>query len=344
MPEMMTLTEERERSVYVVKEIPPLGVGNPDASISYKKQLESGELTAEVAEAAIEFIKSGEGMCPLTDHDDGCIDGRCAQRVLFVTEEGEFYERDIDDPSEHLRAKVAGGGYITSLAMRAGLGSVSHSLDSDLALVIDDLAAQNMYCGAHTGEHGHDEVTDCGANDKFPQIIANGVLYKETIAANTIALIREAGVTVDSYILDMVFDGWKTAIDAQYGEDGTGASRFEVIESGLRKSQQTSGSKDKPVAVTKELKGTHKEDFIVVNYHEGKTFLQTALADHLREDFPDKSAQAFVVDVPRIVALAAAQANGDEDVFNQALCAGVAFQLATAATLTDGTLRTFIVN
>ena len=341
---MMTLTEERERSVYVVKEVPPLGVGNPDSSISYRKQLESGELTTEIIETAVEFIKSGEGMCPLTDHDDGCIDGRCAQRVLFVTEEGEFYERDIADPGEHLRAKVAGGGYITSLAMRAGLGSTSYSLDSDLALVIDDLAIQDIYCGAHTGEHGHGEATDCGANDKFPQILANGILYKEVVAANTIALIREAGVTVEPYVLDTVFDGWEAAVDAHYGEDGTGASRFEVIEAGLRRSQQASGSKDKPVAVTKELKGTHKEDFIVINYHEGKTFSQTALAEHLREDFPDKSAQAFVVDVPRIVALAAAQADGNEDIFNQALCAGVAFQLATAATLTDGTLRTFTVN
>ena len=54
----------------------------------------------------------------------------------------------------------------------------------------------------------------------------------------------------------------------------------------------------------------------------------------------------FVVDLPRIVALAHAMADDREDpaAFQLALEAGLAFQVATAATLTDGTLRTFVVS
>jgi hypothetical protein len=80
-----------------------------------------------------------------------------------------------------------------------------------------------------------------------------------------------------------------------------------------------------------------------VNYIDGTTFSQGALAETLREAFPDKDdknlAQAFVVDVWRVLKLA--QASVVEDEFETALYAGVAYQVATAATLTDGSLKMF---
>ena len=330
----------------MIKEIGPLGVGNPDSSISYTKQLASGELQSEVVEAAIEFIQGGEGMRPITDNDDGCIDGRGARRILFVSERGEFNEKPIDDSGEHLRAKVAGGGYITSLAMRVGLGEATGSIDNDLGGVVTDLAQRHIFCGAHTGEHAHDEATDCGANDKFTKIIESGLAFKDVIAGNVRALVAEAGLETDEATLTRVFEGWQGAVDDGYGTGSTGAARFTVIEEGIRKAQAEVAS-DKPVAVSKDLAGDHNEDFILVNYRDGETFSQAAFAEALAQEFPDiapeKRAQAFVVDVPRIVMLAEAQSDGDADRFTQALYAGVAYQLATAATLTDGSLRTFVI-
>lgn len=328
---------------YTVREISPLGVGNPESAISYKKQIESGELTAEVAEAAAEYILSGEGMRQLTDTDDGCIDGRRARRVVFVAESGEFSERSIEDPAEHLRAKVAGGGYVTSLAMHTGLGKSADSIENDLSGIVSDLAESHVYCGAHTGEHAHEHTTDCGANDKFPLILANGLGFKDVIAANTIALVQEAGLDVDESILEDMFSNWKAAVDAQYGEASSGVSRLDVIEDGIATLQQTSELKEKPLAVLKDLEGDHKEDFIIVNYRDGETFSQAALNEFLAARHPDTQAQAFVVDASRIVTLAKALSGDNEQDFHQALYAGVAFQLATAATLTDGSLRTFIV-
>ena len=68
----------------------------------------------------------------------------------------------------------------------------------------------------------------------------------------------------------------------------------------------------------------------------------------MRERFPDSEdselPQVFVVDVPRIVELAQAVSLNKpvENAFAIALQAGVSYQLATAATLTDGSLRVFI--
>ena len=343
MNEMIPPTDEYERTHYDIKEIPPLGVGNPESSISYVKQLESGELTAEVAEKAVELIMSGECMREINEKDDGCIDGRHAVQVVFPTEAGEFIERPVANSEEHLRAKVAGGGYITALAMRVGSGEASDSARNDLAGEIRRLATAGICCGAHTGEHGHGDATDCGANDKFPLILENGIRFQDVIAANTVALIKEAGLEVNEALLGDVFTNWKNAVDRQYGKESTGATRFDVIEEGIVDLQQEAQQKDKPVAVTKNLGGDHKEDFIVVNYRDGETFSQPALNERLTEQFPDVQAQAFVVDAPRIVAIAKARAGEDEEAFQQSLYAGVAFQLATAATLTDGSLRTFVV-
>jgi hypothetical protein len=71
---------------------------------------------------------------------------------------------------------------------------------------------------------------------------------------------------------------------------------------------------------------------------------QVKFAHTLSEEFPERAsenlAQAFVVDAWRIVELAEASVEKDE--VEEAIYAGVMYQVATAATLTDGSLRTFI--
>lgn len=351
----MTSTEhfavgEKERTMQlVIREILPQGTGygNPGVSISYEKQLKSGELTTEIAEKSKEIIRSGECLKQVTDEDDGCIDGRPTEEVMFIDEDGNFYAKHVSPElaleDVHIRQKVAGGGVVTGYAMQRGMGLQGESIDADFAATGAALNDAKIACGAHTGEHAHGDATDCGANDKVRTILENGVKFRSEIGGQVEALLGIAGVPFDEKTYNRVIDRWSSSLtDEAYFEGSTGKSRFDKIEDTIADAQQRSADAAKPVAVTKNLGGDHKEDFIVVNYVEGHSFSQAHFAARLAEEFPEVNpahrAQAFVVDVPRIVTLAQALSGDDEVKFAEALYAGVAYQLATAATLTDGTL------
>lgn len=349
MSELMNAIDRDREFTTTVEEIEPLGYGNGESSISYRKQRESDELPQEVDVRARELISSGEMMRTIIDLDDGCIDGRPAVELLYIDGSGKFYAKPINDASEHERAKVAGGGYVTGVAMWRALQPANVTIDDDLRLTAETLTREGVYCGAHTGAHSHDDATDCGANDKIDKVFANGVLYRKEIAANLRDLLTVAEIEFNETTLEAVLNGWAETLDRpDYFGASSGASRFSVIEDQLRAAQAECGDYSKPVGVSKNLAGDHKEDYIVINYVEGKTFSQAAFRKQLTEDFPDipdeKRAQAFVVDVPRIVTLAKAITGSNPEKFEQALYAGIAYQLATAATLTDGSLRTFIVH
>lgn len=350
--DMSIIDGQEVLKTYTVTEVPALGYGNSESKISYVKQMENGELTEEVAAYGAELIKSGECMTEVTEMDDGCIDGRPAIEILFFNEDGELVKKLIVDASNHERAKVAGGGYMTTLAMKQALDTPAATVDADLADVAGTLTRAGIFCGAHTGAHGHDEATDCGANDKYRIILKSGVDYQAQIAETTSALLGVAGIEYDEDVAHKVNANWAAAAERDaYFDGSTGATRFTVIEKAIKDAQDATGDFTKPVAVSKHLGGDHKEDFVVINYAEGKTFSQRLFAEKMRANFPDipeeKLAQVFVVDVPRIVKLAQAftkhRENADED-FQIALYAGVQYQLATAATLTDGSLRNFIIS
>lgn len=168
--------------------------------------------------------------------------------------------------------------------------------------------------------------------------------YHDQIGETTRALLDVGGVIYQETAYGGAVMHWQAlAGDEEYFASDSGRERFAAIVESIAAQQDDTA---KPVAVSKRLEGDHKEDFIVINYVPGKTLSQRLLQQKLREKFPDlpseQLAQAFVVDVPRIVELAKAVAE-NEDEFMAALHAGVAYQLATAATLTDGTLRNFIV-
>ncbi len=110
---------EKEPKEIIVEEIPALGFGDPDSKISRKKQLENGELTPEVDAFAQELIKFGKAIVAITEIDDGCIDGRKAIEITYRDESGELSTVVLDNDG-HERAKVAGGGIISSHAMRLG--------------------------------------------------------------------------------------------------------------------------------------------------------------------------------------------------------------------------------
>jgi hypothetical protein len=339
-----TMTYETEHETLpTINEIPAIGYGNSESSISYKKQRESGELSQPVDEFAAELMTSGELLVDVDDIDDGCIDGRRSEYVLYVTENGEFYKTNADN-SNHERAKVAGGGFLTGAAMRLGLGYKGKSIDTDITETGTILSSNEVYCGAHTGEHGHGDGTDCGANDKLVTILDNATKYKAEIAHTTKALLGVAGLEFKPEIFEAVLKNWQEATaDNNYFAGSTGASRLEAAQS-VVEAVHTTVKPERPLSVIKHLSGDHNEDYLVVNFVKGKTVSQGKFASMLSEKFPDiKSenlAQAFVVDAWRIIELAKA-AVAEEEV-EAAIYAGIMYQLATAATLTDGSLRTFI--
>jgi len=341
----MIETEHEKRAKVTV--IEPMGYGNPDSAISYKKKIESGELASEIDNFTQEFIKNGEGLVAVHEHDDGCIDGRCSERV-YTTEEELDAIANGDDSQEytsenHERAKVAGGGYFTGEAARLGAGVRGESIDQDIARLGTDLAGKGIVCGAHSGGHMNGEGTDCGANDKFLPILENAAVYKEELGNTTAALFALIGLDFSEPTFDAVSAHWAdAATDGAYFEGSTGKTRLKTVLNTQKTVNELDGV-EKPVAVTKHLRGSHNEAYIIVNFVEGKTFSQNALLQKQREQFPgvpdEELPQAFVVDAWRVVQLADAAVEDDKK--QEALYAGVAYQLATAATLTDGSLKIF---
>jgi hypothetical protein len=342
MEPQMSLEQEHEKE-FTFTEISPIGYGNAESSISYVKQLESGELSPRVDERAAELMTSGELLVEVDEKDDGCIDGRPTESVLFVTEDGEFYEKNADNHN-HERAKVAGGGYITSTAMRIGAGYKGDTINADILETGSVLTAKEIYCGAHTGEHKHADGTDCGANDKMLTIFNTAAKYETEIAGTTKALLEVAGLEFSSETFNEVMKNWQAAVDdTSYFEGSTGDSRLKATQA-IVQVAHSEKQPDRPLSTIKHLAGDHKEDYLVVNYIKDKTVSQVKFADTLSEEFPELAsknlAQTFVVDAWRIVELA--QASVEDDKREAAIYAGVMYQVATAATLTDGSLRTFI--
>lgn len=340
--------------MYDVKEIAPLGYAGLNGKISYEQKLASGELKKEVADSGAEIIKGGECMKDITDKDDGCIDGRLAIRLLFPNGiEGEdFNEVEITDALDHHRAKVAGGGYITALAMKLALDGPSGSINQDLQSVADHLTRYGIYGGTHTGDHSHDGAVDCGANDRFSEIIQTGDDLRANIATTVQAVLPLCHPCAQMPPEITERTGRNThaaATNEEYAAASSGEARFGIIMNTIAEVQANLGN-NKPVSVSKHLEGGHKEAFIVINAVPGKTFSQAAFHEQLKAANPDVAddalPQAFALDLPRVVELAEAMSKGhdnEQEAFAATLYAGLAFQFATAATLTDGTLRTFVV-
>lgn len=331
-----------------ITELPPLGFGNPDAHISIvEKSQDPTQL--ERLDKAGEFIQSGEFFVAVDKQDDGCIDGRIATLVTFIKDAAEGFETAPVADEGHERAKVAGGGYMTALAMLIGVKFNGGSIEADIKAVTELLTEQGVYCGAHTA--GNNDLSGpscgCGANDAIDAIIKAAVTHAAEIRETTAALMAAGGITIDESIVHRVEENFaKAATDEAYFEGSTGTSRFGAIKEGIADAQVASGSEN-PVAVSKDLAGAHQEAYVVVNYAEGTTLSQRQLQEALVQEYPDidplELPQAFVVDVWRIAQLAKALAASDVTIdFETAFQAGVNYQLATAAHLTDGSLRVVI--
>lgn len=212
---------------------------------------------------------------------------------------------------------------------------------------------QGIYCGTHTGEHVRDgKSVDCGANDKFEEILLRGSTLRADIeqTIQDITTSFDLGVSFGKDTVELAEAGLSITLSHHdYFAGSNGKARFNTIMDAITEAQEAS-QEERSVSVSKHLGGEHNEAFVVMNTVAGKTFSQPELQRQLVETFPDipleKLPQAFVVDIPRIVELAEAMAKGrknEAEATMIALYAGSAFQFAAAAELTDGTLRRFIV-
>lgn len=331
-----------------------MGYGNPDAKISLARKLERGEVRTEVVDTAVEIVASSEGMKPITETDDGCIDGRLAEALYYPTEseaKEPFLVTNIEEPAKHKRPKVAGGGYITALTMKLALDPEVTTVNEDIKGVVDHLTQLGVYCGTHTGEHSHGGGVDCGANDRFDEILVRFRDQYGDITGSVHGAMRLLGVEYDNEVAETVRAGIaRTLSHETYFTGSNGEARFGVIMNGISRAQQELGV-DAPVSVSKHLKGTHNEVLIVLNTVHGTTLSQAEFAERMQVAFPDipenQLPQVFVCDVWRVDDLAHAMAKDREDTewaYNIAFQAGLGFQFAAAAHLTDGSLRTLVVS
>ncbi len=356
------MNEKEQKKLYAIVEIGTTGYG--EGKISYENYTSSAEYDSEIEARFFEIIRQLEALVDINDTDDGCIDGRYTVE-LYVNTKGDF-ELVLADNSNHERAKVAGGGYTTGLAMR--LGSIGHgaNVEDDLVETIETFDENGVHCGAHSAaqHHAHDEeytgegkpeipTTGCGANDEFPVIINNAIAYCDEIKKSMEGLLGTVGMKFDNDMFESVIANWEAVMaDQEYFSGSTGASRLRIILNLLAEKSIKAGGR-KPVGVAKNLEGDHKEIAIVINFAEGKTVSQGLMAQKLAETLAEKQAvdveevdkamlpQSFVIDAWRIINLSEAlfdkDTSNDEDVA-RALYAGVMYQLATAATLTNGSL------
>jgi hypothetical protein len=280
-----TVENDQKTNIQLIDIIPAPGLGNPESSIS-KVKFESTNEKREMSQYMHEIVKSGECMVPCAHGDDGCIDGRCVDEIARPNR-GVFEILNVEHNKDNDRAKLAGGGYITSLAMYQALGETRVSSEKDIVYISEQFAKKGIYCGAHTGGHGSEEQgkTDCGANDKFYEIIDNGIRYKDDVGAITNVLLQYSTDSYSQNAMDLAVSTWgNTRKDTDYLV-GNGVKRLEAIRTGILHTQEQNPNVQ-TVAVIKNLSDNHNEVELVVNYEPGTTFSQAIKRQKLMERYP----------------------------------------------------------
>jgi hypothetical protein len=339
--------EENKRKDYPVEVLMLGSLGYGVGSISYNAKAD--EMTNNLLYQAERLINSGECLVDVEEQDDGCGDGRPADEVVFCKDDGQIEARPITAKSPvHERAKVFGGGYIISHVMDLALGRKSHDLDEDLKRGVDELDKVGIHCGVHTGQHRHAGAVDCGANDREAEILANALDPQLTTKIMTTAksLAEQMNQPLGDHVLEKALNNFEAALaDKDYFAKSSGKSRLRTVMEQLKAEQMKRGDQSHPLAVSKNLFGDHHEAYVVLNFAEGKTFSQKLFRQQLAEQFPDLPAeqlpQVFTTDFARIKKIAVAKTDNAAD-FQIALSAGLVYSIATAATLTDGSLPMYV--
>lgn len=350
----MSIEIDQKPAIVLKETVPAPGLGDKNSSISATRLEAEVEMRPLIQELK-EITRSGECIVTCNHHDDGCIDGRCANQLAFPNG-SEFATKDVNDNTGNERAKVAGGGLMTSLSMFRALDEEAVSPEADITYIAAEFAKQGIYCGAHTGSHGSSEnkKTDCGANDRFDEIINNVIANREAVSVVTSLLMTYADVPFSQADMNKDVERWVEIVNDAYFMNSDGVTRLDAVREGMLTAQETI-TDDKKASVIKNLGGSHNEYELEVVCEQDHTFSQTKLREALTARHPhtnpDKFPQVFALDLWRVKQLAKAiaslpdrstgRARTDDEVqerFSRAIHAGIAYQVGTYVTLTDGSL------
>jgi len=280
---------DKERTIEIV-ELAPNGLGFGEGAISTKRQLENPELsglTPEAMRIGAEIIKGGKPFVEVDAdaNDDGCGDGRPAGVIYrFMDGLRQTFKKS------RRRAKVFGGGLIAASSMyRTAISGSVHPDETvlgDREMVAGLLDAAGIGYGGHTDNHAHDEISGCGAVDKYPQITANALIFRQEITATLRTVYGEAFDEREGAI-NQVFASYENQVanNGTYFSDAQGVKTRQLLE--------------RHGSVIKELNDDHLEDFIVINDIEGTTFDQRVFDAEMAASGAEGTAQAFVVDAWR---------------------------------------------
>lgn len=316
------VSEQDKPLEYKVTCIAPTGLGFGEGSISTKNWLENGDdpLTDEVVGMVDEIITQGDILVPVETDDDGCGDGRPAGRVMKGM---EFVGQSFN------RAKTFGGGLTMGVAARLGLGDAKTSIKQLFEAESDEFKKAHINYGAHTGRHAPESKSGCGAIDEAPAIVENVSKYSDSIAQTLGALsglLDEHGVDASEVNSKEVLNNYAFYTQEHSNQSYSGKA---VIEDVILEDDK----------VVKELENEHREVAIVINTVDGMTVDQGLI-----RSVTNDVAQVFAIDIPKKINIANKRYNAeDTGVKSRAILSMLAYTLATAATLTDGSLPVYVI-
>lgn len=335
--------KERTLSVPTVECIAPDGLGFGAGSISVKEQTEQGVLALDtLGHIRDVLVDDPQAFKSVEVDDDGCGDGRPWHKIVraYIDENGQKQYRFFG--ASKLRAKVFGGGLVTVASMWRTIRGVPRqheTISQDRAFMAEKLAEHGVSHGAHSDDHAEGQQCGCGAIDKYPEITANAVTYRNQ-TTNVLKVVYGEEFADNQAAIEQTFGVYEAlAKHAGYLAGANGKDAMDqILESG---------------AVVKELRGRHIEDTIVINDVEGTTLDQQYFTETVKNrstgDKP-QTVQAFSVDVWRGRRLAdvAAKIAQDEDpradidtVRRLAFADFLVRTLAVAGTLTAGDLPVY---
>lgn len=243
-------------------------------------------------------------------NDDGCGDGRAAVTV---------FEGSVTHRYSLNRPKVFGGGAMMTAAMLIGLGlgadkTLFQAFDEAMKLLDD----QGVNYGGHTDNHADESHSGCGAIDNAPVVLSTITRFRDEIKKSILGL----GLGFEAADIDAVIDNFDAYAKTV---DGSAYNGKTVMQHIIMRGK-----------VVKELDGSHRELFVLLNTVRGMTADQALI-----RDATGGKAQIFNVDVWRLQELADALYSGTEG-HTKALISELVYTLGVAATLTRGDLPVYL--
>lgn len=215
-----------------------------------------------------------------------------------------------------------------SVASQVGLGRAKSGLKGLFEMEADELDEAGVTFGAHTHNNASGDNSGCGAIDEAPLIVANTKQYKDQIKTTFMGmkdLLADNGIDASEENVDEVLGNYEEYARTHPNDDYKGKA---VMESILEKEK-----------VVAELEDEHREIAIIINLVKGMTVDQ-----ELIRSTTGGVVQVFSLDLPRKIDIADKRYKDEgDDVKSKAVLSMLAFALSTSATLTDGTLKVYLI-